>query len=437
MKTNFNLKKSKSKGKSLILLVIRWDKRKIAYSTKEFINPKYWETDKEKRNFQRAKETREFPEYPEFNARLKSIESSAENAFRKFQNDNNREPSVEELKQLLDIVLRNAQTKQKMDLFSFIKQYILEAESRFNLETGKALAKGTIGIYKNTLLTLKEYSNKKQKRIDFDTIDLNFYNEYMEYLAKEKNLANNTIGRHIKTIKSFLNDAAEREIHKNLSFKSKKFKVLTEKIDSTYLNTNELDELHKLDLSNRPNLEHVRDLFLVGCWTGLRFSDFSQIEPEHIQGDRIVITTKKTDERVVIPILPPVKSIMEKYKNKFPNSLPPSISNAKTNKHLKEIGSMLECLNIVVTTKITKGGQVLISNLKKYELLVTHTARRSFATNMYKSGLSSITIMKTTGHRTERAFLTYIKVTPDENATLLEQHWLKMENTEKQIKELV
>ncbi len=437
MKINFNLKNPKSNEVTLINLVVRWDKKKLKYSTKEFIQPKFFEVDKGKRNFQRAKETRGFPEYPEFNARLNWIESSAKNAFRKFQNDNNREPNVEELKQLLDIVLRNAQTKQKMDLFSFIKQYILEAESRFNLETGKALAKGTIGIYKNTLLTLKEYSIKKQKRIGFDTIDLDFYTEYMEYLTKEKNLANNSIGRHIKTIKSFLNDAAERDIHKNLSFKSKKFKVLTEKIDSIYLNTSELDELFKLDLSNKPSLEHVRDLFLVGCWTGLRFSDFSRIEPKHINGDFIEITTKKTEESVVIPIHPTVKLIMGKYKDKFPNSLPPSISNAKTNKHLKEIGSKLECLNVMVTTKITKGGQLLISNNKKYELMVTHTARRSFATNHYKSGLSSITIMKITGHRTEKAFLTYIKVTPNENAKLLQQHWIKMENTEKQIAETV
>lgn len=437
MKTNFNLKEKNSNEETLIYLIIRWDKRKLKYSTKESIYPKFWETDIEKRNFQRAKETKQFPEYPEFNAGLDWIESTTKNVFRQFLNDNNRQPNVEELRELLDIRLRNIQQKQKKDLFGFVEQFISEAKSRFNSETGKALAKGTINIYQTTLNTLKEYATKKRKRIDFDIIDLNFYQEYTEYLAKERNLANNTVGRHIKTIKTFLNDAAERGFHKNFSFKSKKFKIITEQTDAIYLNAQELDELFKLNLSDNTRLERVRDLFLVGCWTGLRFSDFSTIEKRHIQDEFIEIRTKKTDETVVIPIHNNVKLIMEKYKGKYPNSLPPSISNVKTNRYLKEVGKMLECLQVNVRTSITKGGVLLTSNNKKYELLVTHSARRSFATNLYKSGLSSITIMKITGHRTERAFMKYIKVTPNENAKLLQQHWLKMEKTEKQIIELV
>lgn len=437
MKTNFNLRNQKDTGETLIFIVIRWEKRKLMYSTRETIDSKFWETDKEKRNFQRAKETKQFPEYPEFNAGLDWIESTVKNVFRQFLNDNNRQPNVEEMKELLDIRLRKIQQKEKKDLFGFIEQFISEAKNRFNSETGKSLAKGTIGIYQTTLNTLKDYSTKKRKRIDFDTIDLNFYQEYTEYLSKEKDFANNTLGKHIKTIKTFMNDASERGFHTNLSFKSKKFKIITEQTDAIYLNAQELDELYRLDLTNNTRLERVRDLFLVGCWTGLRFSDFSNIEERHIRGEFIEILTKKTAESVVIPIHKTVKLIMEKYKDKYPNSLPPSISNVKTNRYLKEVGKMLECLQVNVRTSITKGGVLLTSNNKKYELLVTHSARRSFATNLYKSGLSSITIMKITGHRTERAFMKYIKVTPNENAKLLQQHWLKLENKEQQIAELI
>ncbi len=434
MKTNFNLREKDSIGETLILLIIRWDNRKLKYSTKESINPKFWETDKEKRNFQRAKETRQFPEYPEFNTRLNWIESTAKTVFRQFLNDNNnRQPHVEELKELLDIRLRNIQQKQKKNLFGFVEQFISEAKSRFNSETGKALATGTIRIYQTTLNTLKEYAAQKKVRIDFDVIDMNFYQAYTEYLSKEKNFANNTLGKHIKTIKTFMNDALERDFHTNRSFKSKKFKIITEQTDAIYLDSNELEELFKLDLTDNIRLERVRDLFLVGCWTGLRFSDFTNIEKRHVTGDFIEIQTRKTNETVVIPIHQTVKLIMEKYKDKYPNSLPPSISNVKTNKYLKEIGKMLKCLHVNVQTRITKGGVFTISNNQKYELLVTHSARRSFATNLYKSGLSSITIMKITGHRTERAFMKYLKVTPNENAKLLQQHWLKMENTEKEI----
>jgi integrase len=194
-----------------------------------------------------------------------------------------------------------------------------------------------------------------------------------------------------------------------------------------------LDEIFKLDLSNDPRLERVRDLFIVGCFTGLRFSDFTNIQEGDIQGDLIKIRTKKTDETVVIPIHRTVRLVMEKYKGKYPNSLPPAMCNVKTNKYVKEIGKMLPSLHVNVQTRKTKGGVLTILNNKKYELMVTHTARRSFATNLYKSGLPSITIMKITGHRTERAFMTYIKTTPNENALLLRKHWLKEEIAEREL----
>jgi integrase len=419
------------------MLIIRWDNRKLTYSTQEAINPKYWEDDNTKKNYQRVKEIRQFPEYPEFNARLNWIESTAKNVFRQFLNDHdNRPPYPEELKRLLDIRLRKIQDKQKLELFDFIEQLISNAKNRFNSKTGKQLAGKTIIIYRNVFKILKEYAKRKNRRIDYDVIDLNFYHEYTEYLTKELNYSNNTVGRHIKTLKTWLNEAAERGYHSNYSFRSKKFKVITENTESIYLNEEELDELFKLDLSTNKRLEKVRDLFLVGCWTGLRFSDFSNIEEKHIKDDIIEIQTQKTGEKVIIPIHKTVRLIMQKYRGKYPNSLPPAISNVKTNNYLKEIGAMLACFHVTVESKITKGGILVISNHKKYELLVTHTARRSFATNLHKAGLSSIIIMKITGHKTEKAFIRYIKTTPRENAVLLQQHWLKTEKVKNKMPEL-
>lgn len=58
-------------------------------------------------------------------------------------------------------------------------------------------------------------------------------------------------------------------------------------------------------------------------------------------------------------------------------------------------------------------------------MITTHTARRSFATNLFLDGVPAITIMKITGHKTEKAFLLYIKITPNENAKILQLHWQK------------
>jgi integrase len=351
--------------------------------------------------------------------------SSAKNVFRQFLNDNHRAPDIHELKELLDIELRQSPRKEKLNFFSFAEKHTEQSKTRINTATGKIISPKTTMLYRRTIKSLREFSRHTGQRIDFDTITVDLYNSYIEYL-NQKGLATNTIGQClIKTWKTFLNAATEEGLNTNLAFKSKRFKKLTEESDSIYLSTSELDELFKLDLSTDKKLEKVRDLFLVGCWTGLRFSDFTSIAPENIKGDSIEIETIKTKERVVIPIHTTIRKIMKKYKGVYPNSLPPKTSNVNTNKYLKEIGKMVPSLHTMVQTSITRGGVKVVTNRPKYELLVTHTARRSFATNLHLSGLSPIIIMKITGHRTQKCFMTYLKVTMDENAELLRKHWEK------------
>ena len=93
------------------------------------------------------------------------------------------------------------------------------------------------------------------------------------------------------------------------------------------------------------------------------------------------------------------------------------------NEYLKEVMALIPSLNRNIDQKVTKGGSLTIMKRKKSELVTVHTARRSFATNLYLSKFPTVSIMKITGHRTESSFLEYIKVTPTENAELLKMHW--------------
>lgn len=425
-KFNFNLRKASSDRATAINLIIRWNNNRLMYSTRESIKPKFWETDKEKKNFQRAKETRQFPEYPEFNLRLDHIESTAKSAFRQFQNDRGgRQPSIEELKEILDIKLRDVEVKKKQNLFDFIEQYIEEAKGRTHSKTGKKLSRFTIHMYKRSLETLRDFSTKYRIRTDFDTIDLTFYYQYLSYLTKDLQLANNTAGSRIRDLKIFLNDAVERGLNTNMAFKSKKFKKIVEDTYEIYLTETELQEMEELDLSWNKKLDRTRDLFILGCWTGLRFYDYTHLEKQNIGEDNIEIKTSKTGEPVVIPIHKSVRKILNKYKGVTHNSLPPSLSNVVMNKHLKELGKLIPSLHEEVKKTITKGGVFMEFYKKKYELLKTHTARRSFSSNAYKSGLSTITIMRITSHRTEQNFMRYIKLTPDEFANQVRDHWEK------------
>lgn len=250
-------------------------------------------------------------------------------------------------------------------------------------------------------------------------MDLDFYNDYTAYLIKELKLSTNAVGKDIQVFKLIMNEATERGLNKNLSFKSKYFVTLREKSDNIYLNADELKLLEELDLSDQPKLDKVRDLFLIGCYTGLRYSDYSIINPKNVKGRFLEITQTKTGEPVTIPIREPVIKIFKKYHNE----LPPQISNQKTNEYLKEIGKKMDFLKVSTSKTFTKGGMKMTRSYIKWELLSTHTARRSFATNQYLAGVSSITIMAITGHRTEKAFMKYIKATSKEHAKLLQMHW--------------
>ena len=92
------------------------------------------------------------------------------------------------------------------------------------------------------------------------------------------------------------------------------------------------------------------------------------------------------------------------------------------NEYVKEV-CKLAGIDKIESETMTKGGKRITVNYPKYELITTHTARRSFATNQYLAGLPTLTIMKITGHRTETAFMQYIKITPKEHAQKLKEFW--------------
>lgn len=312
---------------------------------------------------------------------------------------------------------------ENITLFKFLDSFIDRATTRINVNTNKKLSRITICNFRqlrNQLLTF----DKKVRKVDFDKIDSDFYDKFNDFMFAQ-NYSINTVGKHIRMLKTVLNDATEKGYNTNRAYQSKKFKAHNAKTESIYLNDDEINELHKLDLSKHTALERVRDLFLVGCYTGLRYSDFNNIQPEDIQGNFIEITQQKTNDKVVIPIHPKLFEIIERYKGKTPNSLPPTISNQKMNDHLKTICAKVKILNDSITTDNFKGLYKVSGNAPKYMKITTHTARRSFATNQYDKGIAASILMKITGHKTESSFYRYIKTPSKESAKKLLDLWQK------------
>ncbi|MEY4903070.1 MAG: hypothetical protein RLZZ292_885 [Bacteroidota bacterium] len=182
----------------------------------------------------------------------------------------------------------------------------------------------------------------------------------------------------------------------------------------------EIKQIAKQDFSGSERLDKARDLFLMGCYTGLRYGDFSTLTKEHFttaigkNGEKIDVIKKltlKTIHPVTIPVFPETKVLINKY-DEHP---PEKITNQKLNEYIKEIGQIVG-LDSNVMIPVNKGGVNTETNFKKYELIRTHTARRSFATNLHLQGFPSLEIMRITGHTTETQFKKYIRVTNEENA---------------------
>lgn len=153
-------------------------------------------------------------------------------------------------------------------------------------------------------------------------------------------------------------------------------------------------------------------MFVVGCLTALRYSDYSTLTKDNYQNGYIVKRTKKTNVDVKIPAHDYVKEIFAKYNGSIPCGLCIQYFNKYLKVIMREIG-----LNDKVTYSFTKGGKLQTVTREKWELISSHTARRSAATNMYLTGrMKTLEIMKLTGHRTEQNFFRYIRLTGDDMA---------------------
>ena len=407
---NFNLSPNSNKESDIefIRLVFRYGTptKRLVYNVGQGIPRKHWDSVK-----QRAKVTRATPQYESLNSDL----SKLENEVLKISNtyDLNKESlSLEQFRKELDIVLGKTEREFKnTSFFDFVKDFIT------NRTDNPEFAKGSITKYKQTLNHLEKFAKVKRRKIDFDSIDLDFFDDFTKYLYS-KNYAQNYCEKLISTIKVFLNDATERKFNSNMAFKSKKFSISKEDVNNIYLSETELTSIYNLDLSKNERLDRVRDLFIIGAYTGLRFSDLSKLNSDNITtrdgNELLLIKTQKTGKDVVIPLHPFVKAILTKY-----NGIPPrALTNQKMNDYLKEVAQLAELNEIVFKTN-TKGGKRVDVRHTKWELVTTHTARRSFATNAFKRGIPSISIMRITGHTTEKAFLKYIKIDNEENAILM------------------
>ena len=326
--------------------------------------------------------------------------------------------------------------KQNNSVKTWIKDYIakiVSGEARtFN---GERYAPNSIRNWKQFLRIFLDFC-KTTNDFCWEEINQSLVNKYMSFL-EEKGYAKSAIDRFINCFKTLIGVAEREDIHNNYKARGL-FRHATvkdhEKTTAIYLTKEELEGLYNMELVGLE--EEVRDAFLIACYTGQRHSDFSQLKTscfDTIFDGKMVIrkVQTKTTTQVVIPILDnKLKIILEKYNYKVPE-----IGDIVMNRYLKRIGEKLshtvKSLAKDVKTILTKDEREAEKSKKKtfrrdedgnvikykWELIVTHTGRRTCATNMYLSRkYTTREMMLVTGHKKEENFMKYIKLSLDEEA---------------------
>jgi integrase len=177
-----------------------------------------------------------------------------------------------------------------------------------------------------------------------------------------------------------------------------------------------------IDLSNFPHLSKYRDLLVFGCLTGLRFSDFTSIQPEDVRGRKLFKKQEKSEHWVVIPLKETAYQI---FVHRFQRQIP-EVTNPDFNYAIKEVGK-LAGINELITFSYKKGTKTLVETKPKYAWMTSHTCRRSFCTNEFLAGTPVLLIMKISGHKKEKDFYKYIRITAEEAALKIEKIWIERE----------
>lgn len=326
-----------------------------------------------------------------------------------------------------DVVNADKEEEEKKAItpLKFFRSYVENMHKKVDPRTGRYIADRTITHHKTVLKRYEDFFAEKRLKDDFSVFDLHFQDLFIDWAYTSKNYRYNTIPASFSLLKVWLNEAARQGLIKDETYKSYRSKSV--EVVNIYLTEDEISRLYALDIptlkskgliDSKSSMEETRDLFVIGCWTGLRQSDLNHLEKAlfDVEAETITVVTEKTAEKVTIPMHRYIKELYVKYEGKFPKMC----YKSRFNEHLKELGRLAE-INDEVIIKENRGGKVTSIKYKKYQLIKSHTARRSFATNLYLKGAPTISIMKLTGHTTEANFMKYIKVTREENAQLMQQ----------------
>jgi len=304
-----------------------------------------------------------------------------------------------------DYVNRSALLEPKTGVLftDFIKKTI----ARKSRHMGESYGKN----YQTLIYHLKKFSRIYNATIYTESVSCEFGYDFIEYLENE-NLRCAYIKYILDLIRAMIRKAAISGYAVDPSHDE--IDIRTEEQFSIYLSENDIARIYYFKGLSKAN-ERIRDLFVIGCTSSLRYSDYSTLDQSNFQNGFIRKITKKTNTEVVIPVHGFIGEIFNKYGGELRFGLSIQYFNRAVKKICKQIGFTDE-----ISFSYTKGGKLIKETKPEWQLISSHTARRSAVTNLYLTGRMKVReIMEISGHKDEKSFYRYVKVTKNEIATKL------------------
>ena len=244
---------------------------------------------------------------------------------------------------------------------------------------------------KENLMTTITVLQEFRPGLDFKDITYTFLKEFEVHL-KEKGNSVNTIAKHLRQLRTLVNEAINQGYIPSDAYPFRKYKIKQEKGRKEFLTPDELKRLENLDVDKK--LRHVLDAFLFCCYTGLRYSDFCQLTPENIirvNGKRwLYFKSVKTDVEIRLPLHllfeGKALAVLERYDivTDFAKIGP----NSEANKYLAQLAAL--------------------ARIRKH--ITYHTARHTCATLLVHQGVPITTVQKLLGHTSVRTTEVYSEV---------------------------
>jgi len=438
-------------GEVAIFLRYTFKRRWVNIALKKTINPQFWSNDG-------AKPKISYPQHRQLFGYMKKFEEEVQGYVDNYFEDFNEYPVVDLLKGKRDFSFKPSVKPSKRAGLLIAELY----QSYFNEKLSDGHKKSTLNVYKSTLDKWSLFSNKKYLYVTDMSFDV--LQKFRQFLMKE-GLKENTIGKYIKTIKSFLNYCYYQKEITAIPISFKKVNVDKETgTDIVHLKADELELVKRevfysgwygepqMNLTDREKL--IGQIFVFLCSTGFSYADFLNLRLHHIHIERDGLENEKyvtleisrqklrSVHQSIIPILDVTIDVILEWlgvekrlynydtttlssKKTLLENILKSIGNGKMKREHhprlvkyvsavsfnREIKGVLEKIGLTRSINAVKRIQnKKIEEIKPlWKAVTSHTGRRTFVTLSLEQGVSMHHLMLATGHLKVATLLEYNK----------------------------